>query len=70
MKMTTKEKMLKALVANRGRIAFTVPQAKRRFGITGVPQRIFELRKDGYKIETVTQRNKVGYQLSAQRRAA
>ncbi len=52
-KLTTKQKMLKVLKANKRRNAFTTAQAQRRVGIVGVRQRIFDLRNDGYNIQSV-----------------
>jgi hypothetical protein len=67
--MSTKERMLKALRANRNRIAFTTRQARRRFGVSGISQRINDLRNDGYKIVTITKnvngRVVAGYRLVA-----
>lgn len=47
---TTKEKMLSVLKANRGKPAFTARQARARFGVEGVYQRINDLRNEGFKI--------------------
>ena len=67
--LTTKQKMLKVLKANKGRNAFTTAQAQRRFNITGVAQRINELRNDGYNIASVKKnvrgRPTVAYRLVA-----
>ena len=52
--LTTKEKMLKVLKANKGRNAFTTAQARNRFKIVGVRQRIHDLRNDGYMIKSTT----------------
>ena len=49
---TTKEKMLTALEANKGGVAFTTRQAQARYGIVGVRQRINDLRNEGFKIVT------------------
>jgi biotin operon repressor len=62
--MSTKEKMLKVLQSTRG-VAFTTRQARRRFGISGVAQRIHDLRNDGYDIRTYTNdRGVTGYRLA------
>lgn len=52
--LTTKQKMLKALKSKKGQVAFTTRQARTRFGIAGVGQRIYDLRNDGYNIRSVT----------------
>ncbi len=50
MAKTTRAKMLNALYAKKGRPAFTVAQARSRFGVDGVRQRISDLRTEGFKI--------------------
>ena len=67
--LSAKDKMLKTLKANRNRDAFTTRQAKRRFGISGIRQRIHELRQDGFNIVTcskyVNGRRVTAYRLAA-----
>lgn len=53
-KLSAKEKMLNALKQPSGYNTFTVEQARRRFGVQNVSQRIEELRKEGYCIYTNT----------------
>ena len=52
MKLSAKEKMLKALKQKEGYNTFTVKQAQRRFGIKNVSARIDELRQEGNVIYT------------------
>ena len=52
MKLSAKEKMLKALKQSEGYNTFTTAQAQRRFGISNVAARIDELRKEGHCIYT------------------
>jgi hypothetical protein len=53
-KLSAKQKMLNALKQTSGYNTFTVEQARRRFGVQNVSQRIEELRKEGYCIYTNT----------------
>jgi hypothetical protein len=54
----TRQKMLNALYKNKGKPAFTVAQAMKRFGIVGVRQRICDLRDEGYQIHSFERPNK------------
>lgn len=73
--MSAKSRMLNALVKNRGKVAFTVPQAQIRYGVDRVVARIHELREDGHKIVSVPRRTSwgtrtVGYGLGLREVAA
>lgn len=50
--MSAKQKMLNALKKTEGYNTFTVRQAQSRFGVSNVPARIEELRRDGNCIYT------------------
>ena len=64
---SAKEKMLAALMRNKGKPAFTVAQAQDRFFIDRVAARIYELRQDGYRIvsQPVVGKKTVRYGLAA-----
>ena len=69
-KLSAKEKMLNALRKNKGRDAFTTRQAKTRFGIESIRQRIHELRNDGLRIRTTTKVRSDGSKVTAYRLVA
>jgi hypothetical protein len=73
--MSNKSTLLKNLEKNKGKVAFTVPQAEARFNMSRVPARIFDLRQEGYDIASVDRTtawgtHTVGYGLNLRSKAA
>lgn len=68
-KLSTKQKMLKALTKKEGYNTFSVAQAVVRFGVKAktVTARISELRKEGYAIYTNLRTRKDGSKVSIYR---
>mgnify|MGYP006288211001 CR=1 FL=1 len=59
-KTSAKTRMLTALRSTTGRNTFTVAQARSRFGIKNVAQRIHDLRREGHTIATVEKTDSKG----------
>ena len=59
-KIAAKERMLNTLMNNIGSKAFSVKTARNKFGIKNVAARIYELRMEGFNIETKTKVKKNG----------